>query len=290
MTFVALATCQNIPEPDVDEPLLVAALEARGVPAKVLAWDDDTVDWDAPKLTVIRSTWNYYRRPGPFLAWALRRGERLVNAPALVRWNHHKRYLADLEASGLPIVPTLWLDRGSLARIEELVAERGWSDIVVKPAVSAGSYRTSRLEGPPWDAQVFGDLVAAGDAMVQPYVKSVDGYGERSVVCIDGELTHAIRKSPRFVGDAEAVSAAVPIAEDERALAAAVLARAGGSPLYARVDIVRDEEGRAMLSELELIEPSLFLKQSPAALERLAAGIARRFQAGTSPGIADRIS
>src|SRR5580704_14922917 len=109
MSFVAIATCRNIPEPDVDEPLLLVALARAGVPARMLAWDDDGADWDGAALTVIRSTWNYHLRPGPFLAWALRRGDRLVNAASIVRWNHHKRYLRDLESSGVPVVPTLWL-------------------------------------------------------------------------------------------------------------------------------------------------------------------------------------
>jgi glutathione synthase/RimK-type ligase-like ATP-grasp enzyme len=278
MSFVALATCRNIPEPDTDEPVLLDALAAAGIPARLLAWDDDAVDWDAPGLTVIRSTWNYYLRPGAFLAWALQRGDKLVNAPAIVRWNHHKRYLADLEAWGIPVVPTLWVDRhGSVG---ESLAERGWTDIVVKPAISAGSHRTTRLSGPPFDDAVLADLFDAGDGMVQPYVASVDDYGERSLVYIDGVITHAIRKSPRFRNDDERV-VPVPIADDERALALRALSHVAGTPLFARVDLVRDAGGQPMVGELELIEPSLFLTYSGEACARLVAAIGRRFAART---------
>ena len=45
-----------------------------------------------------------------------------------------------------------------------------------------------------------------------------------------------------------------------------------GWPLYARVDLMPDEEG-PMVSELELIEPSLYLVQSPAALDRFVRAI-----------------
>jgi glutathione synthase/RimK-type ligase-like ATP-grasp enzyme len=278
MSFVALATCRNIPEPDTDEPILLGALADAGIPARVLAWDDDAVDWDAPRLTVIRSTWNYYLRPGAFLAWALRRGERLVNSPDIVRWNHHKRYLADLEAGGIPVVPTLWVERhGSVG---DRLAETGWTDIVVKPAISAASHRTTRLSGPPFDDAVLADLFDAGDGMVQPYVASVDDYGERSIVYIDGAITHATRKSPRFRDDAERV-VPVPIADDERALALRVLSRVQGRPLYGRVDLVRDAAGQPMLGELELIEPSLFVGQDERALARLVAAIGRRFAAAS---------
>ncbi len=280
MSFVALATCKNIPEPDVDEPLLVSALDCAGVPARVLAWDDEAVDWSAPRLVVIRSTWNYYLSPAAFLAWVNRQADRVVNDPRIVEWNHHKRYLRDLEARGLPVTPTVWFEQGHSYPFAELLAERGFTDIVVKPAISAGSYRTSRLKGPPFDTGALEDLVARGDTMAQPYVQSVEDYGERSVICIDGEITHAIRKSPRFKGGEEVVSDAIPVADDERRLATAALSLAQdvGSPMYARVDMVRDAAGQPMLSELELMEPSLFLRQSPAALERLASAIARRFQ------------
>ena len=283
MSFVALATCRNIPEPDLDEPLLLAALERARVPAKVLAWDDEAVDWNEPRLTVIRSTWNYYLRPDAFRAWVTERGARLVNAPEIIHWNHHKRYLADLAARGVPVVPTLWIPKeGSPG--DQLTCT-GWTDIVVKPAVSAGSYRTRRLTGPPFDEAVLAASFALADTMVQPYIASVDAYGERSLIYIDGAITHAIRKSPRFAGQSEQVwGEAVAIADDEREAASRTLACVTGSPLYARIDLVRDAEGRPLLGELELIEPSLFLVHNPAAADRFAAAIARRFdEAGAGP-------
>jgi hypothetical protein len=281
VAFVALATCKELPEPDYDEPLLVGALEAAGVPARVLAWDDESVDWTAPSLTVIRSTWNYYLRPAAFLAWAERQGERLVNSASVVAWNHHKRYLRELAGEGFAVVPTVWLREKSRGPFAPLFAERGWSDVVVKPAISAGSYRTSRLAGPRFDEEVIAALVSKGDAMAQPYIQSVEDYGERSLVYIDGEITHAVRKAPRLSGQKEQVSDAVAIADDERRLATTLLGRRDivGSPLYARVDMVRDEQGRPMLSEVELIEPSLFLAQHPGATDRLVGAIAERFRA-----------
>jgi glutathione synthase/RimK-type ligase-like ATP-grasp enzyme len=273
MTFVALATCRNLPEPDDDEALLVSALSSEGVPGRVLAWDDDTVDWSEPRLTVIRSTWNYYLHPGPFLEWARRQGGRLVNSPDVVERNHHKGYLRELGASGVPVVPTLWVTRDS--PLSGQLKATGWTDVVVKPAVSAGSYKTRRLSR-PFDDAALAEAVGDGDAMLQPYIASVETYGERSLIYIDGEITHAIRKNPRFHGGFEQVTA-VAIEGDERALAERVLERVAGSPLYARVDLMRDGDGHPMLGELELIEPSLFLRQSPTALARFVAAIARRF-------------
>ncbi len=152
--------------------------------------------------------------------------------------------------------------------------------MVIKPAVSAGSFGTVRVARADFatvgQAHLDGLLGAAHDVLVQPFMSSVEGYGERALVWIDGALTHAVRKSPRFVGDPQWISDAVPIAPDEAVLAEAILAVAARQPLlYARVDLARDERGRPCLMELELIEPSLFLDRSPAALARMAGAIQR---------------
>ena len=85
----------------------------------------------------------------------------------------------------------------------------------------------------------------------------------------------SLRKHPRFAAEEESVSAALPIDDDERRLAEAALATAGAPLLYARVDVARGEDGRPLIMELELIEPSLFLMQHPPALERFADAILR---------------
>ena len=150
----------------------------------------------------------------------------------------------------------------------------------MKTAVSAASLGTRRFG--PGDLREgehhLATLLREGDAMIQPYVASVDGYGERAIVWIDGEITHAVRKAPRFTGQDEDVSPAVPVADDERAVAEAVLAPFAHELLYARVDLARDARDKPMIMELELIEPSLFLRQSEPALQRLVDGLLRRLR------------
>jgi glutathione synthase/RimK-type ligase-like ATP-grasp enzyme len=275
---VALATCAELPEPDVDEPLLVSALRAAGAEVDVLAWDDASADFASRDLVVVRSTWNYYARVDDFVAWAERTGRqtRVRNAPGVIAWNAKKTYLRELEARGVAIVPTEFVSRGAPCDVAELLARRGWASLVIKPVVSAGSFRTARFTASQADeAQRFLDaLTADRDAMVQEWMPAVESYGERSLVFVDGELTHAIRKEPRFAGGDEHVSGeAVPITDDERAFAARVL-DASGAPdlLYARVDTIRDGE-TLRLMELELVEPSLFFAQSPEALARFVRAI-----------------
>ena len=290
---VILATASRLPRVDDDDGPLHAALAAQGVSARTLAWDDPGVDWGRARACVIRSTWNYVHHHAAFLAWAERCAAvtALWNPLAIIRWNSHKRYLVDLAHARLPVVPTRLVERGQSFDLGALAS--AWAgDVVVKPAISAGSLdtrRVARADLATVGANHLGALVAAGDALVQPFLTSVEGYGERALVWIDGALTHAVRKSPRFAGDPQRISAAVPIAPDEAALAEAAIdwvvrtiatpaAATTTSPpplLYARVDLARDQQDRPCLMELELVEPSLFLDRSPVARGRLAAAIKR---------------
>ncbi len=277
---VALATCQSLPEPDHDEAPLLAALGARGLSARPLAWDDPRSDFSQATITLLRSTWNYYRRIDDFLAWAAHTAKvsTLLNDLEVVRWNHDKRYLLELESRGIPIAPTERLPRGDARSLEQILATRGWRDAVVKPAISAASFRTIRVQAEDTAAGEahLRELLEERDVLVQRYLPSVEGHGERSLIWIDGVLTHAVRKTPRFGDEDEHVSDAVEIAEDERALAARVIDAAPVSIVYARIDIARDDEGAPVLMELELMEPSLYFPQSEDALERMATAIAAR--------------
>jgi glutathione synthase/RimK-type ligase-like ATP-grasp enzyme len=277
---IGLVTCLEPPEPDPDEELLASALRGQGHAASVVAWDDPKVAWSSFDLCVLRSTWNYYKRVDDFLVWARLVDDEtaLANPPAVVRWNAHKEYLADLERHGAPVVPSVWLRRGAKDTLASISEARGWDDVVVKPSVSAGSFETLRVrKGDRARGEAHLErLLATRDAMVQLYLPSVEDHGERALVWIDGELTHSVRKAPRFREDAESVSEALPISGEERAFARRVLSclPVRERLLYARVDVAHDGEGLCVM-ELELIEPSLFLRQHPPALERLCRAIER---------------
>jgi len=270
-----IATCRVLPEPDPDEAPLAAALAAGGVAAQLLGWDDPAIDWDAPIPTILRSTWNYPLAVDAFVAWLDRAAAAapVINPPDIVRGNLHKRYLLDLAARGVAVVPTTVVERGGSCDLAAIAS----AQIVIKPEVGAGSIGTRRFApADPAAAAHLAALTAHGAALVQPYVASVDDYGERSMVWIDGELSHAIRKTPRFSGDAESVAGPFPIADDERAIAEAALAPIADRILYGRVDLARDAAGRPLVMELELIEPSLFFAHQPGSADRYVAALRRR--------------
>jgi glutathione synthase/RimK-type ligase-like ATP-grasp enzyme len=266
---VALVTCASFPDGWEDDHLLADALTRRGASTVFVCWDDPSVQWPSIGTAVIRSTWDYFERAEAFLAWAdhVDAVTRLRNDGATIRWNAHKSYLLDLEAKGVPVVPTTVVRRG-----ERMAISAG--RVVVKPAVSGGAHRTTR-DATQADLDA---LVADTDALVQPYLAAIE-HGETSLICVDGVVHHAVHKVPA-AGDfrtQEHLGAEVSptVATDEQvACAAAALAIPATMPLYARVDLVGSDDG-PVLMELELIEPTLHLSEHVETASALADAILR---------------
>ncbi|MGH3648795.1 MAG: ATP-grasp domain-containing protein [Micromonosporaceae bacterium] len=278
---VAIATCRKLPGIDPDDQPLVGRLADRGISAEPVVWDDPDADWSAYRLTIIRSTWDYPPRRDEFLAWA-RRVPRLANPAEVVGWNTDKRYLASLVDAGVPVVPTTWLAPGDSWRQPEA------GEWVVKPAVSVGSLDTGRYDlSDPAQRELATALVdrlhAAGRvAMVQPYLSAVDEHGETALLFFGGTYSHAIRKGPMLDGPYQGVPSLykwedigprMPSAA-EREVAEKALAAVPGADrlLYARVDLIPGADG-PMLVELELTEPSVYLRHDTGAAERFAQAV-----------------
>ncbi|MEV4813637.1 ATP-grasp domain-containing protein [Micromonospora avicenniae] len=293
---VALITCGELADLDPDDGLVLAPLAARGVGAEPVVWDDPAADWAAYDLAVLRSPWDYMPRRDEFVAWA-QRVPRLANPADVVRWNTDKRYLDELSAAGVPTVPTAWVGPG-----ESWTPPADSGEYVIKPAVSAGSQDTGRydLADPEHRGLAVAHvrrLSAAGRVtMVQPYLTAVDTAGETALLFLAGRqglaFSHAIRKGPMLTGPDFGVDGlyrpeeitARTATEEQLAVAAKTLAAVpGGSDrlLYARVDLIPGPDGRPILVELELTEPSLFLGHSAGAADRLADAILTRLVSET---------
>lgn len=282
MMRIAYVSCKELPEADIDEQPLVEGLIKAGHEVAVVAWDDDSVDWVRFDLALIRATWNYAYMVEAFEAWIDRAGglTTLVNSAQTLKWNLHKEYLCELSDAGVPIIPSVFADRYISLGVEEVVGREGWTKIVIKPTVSAGSFGTKVFdlgEGELESAQAFFDeMIAQRDMMIQRYMPSVDTVGETALVVIDGELTHAIEKRPRFDHQEEEVYLREDISDEMRVFVKKVLDAAGKEYLYARVDVIPDDDGSMMLSELEMLEPSLFFPYSEAAVDAFVRGIDKR--------------
>ena len=235
---------------------------------------------------VIRSTWDYHRRPREFAEWLSRVSvaTMLHNPQDVVRWNMDKRYLRDVVTAGIPVIPTTFVE--SVAELDQV---RFGPDVMVKPTVSAGSNDTARFVDDPEAARSFAKSILDSDraVMVQPYESAIDELGETGLLYFSGEFSHAFCKGAIFRdGDAshnglyveEEISPRQPSAHEleigDRVMRM-VKSRFGAVPLYARVDMVSSSDGSASIMEVELIEPSLFLHVDEGAPARCAEALAK---------------
>jgi len=279
MTQIAIATWSQAPELEADDRLLLPALARRGITGVPCVWDDPSVDWSRFATVIVRSTWDSHLRRDAFLVWAeaLSLSHKLLNPARVLRWNTHKSYLRELESAGIPVTPTAWVGALDTPDLGSLAEARGWSAIVIKPAVSAGARGTHVIHDPHSpDAQaLFDSLGELGERMVQPYLASFEKEGERSYLFFNGRFSHAVRRPPGIKDSPRAFEEPHAMApqELELALAQRVIEASPGPLLYARVDIATAEDGRPRLQELEATEPALFLGSSDSAAGRFAEAI-----------------
>lgn len=295
---VALATCAVLPRLDADDAPLVPALAARGVDAEPTVWDDPQVDWSSYDLVVVRSVYDYSARRDEFVSWAASVG-RIINPEPLLRWNTDKFYLRELEAAGIPVIPTLWLDPARQLTGQAIHTRMpAQGDFVIKPVVSAGARDTGRYLAGRADSRGLAiahvkRLLADGrHVMVQPYVTSVDTAGEARLVFFEGEFSYAFSTSTRLTGPhqptqglyrRESIRAHEPTEAQldvaRRALAVAQTAvPEAGVPVYARVDLVWGADDAPTVIELELTEPTLHMATSEGAVDRFADAIVARLE------------
>ena len=282
---IAFVTCAHLPAVHGDDQLVVDALERRGFEVTAAAWNDPRVDWRLFASVVIRAAWDYHLDEAGYAAWLRQcamQQVRLWNPAAAVLANLDKRYLRDLAAAGVEIVPIAYVQRGASQSLRTLLERRQWTRAVVKPAVSASAYGTWRtsLATADTDQAKFDEDAARRSLLVQPFADEIVESGEWSVVFFDGEYSHAVLKKPasgdfrvqeELGGRAEPRDPPLAIVEQTRQL----LARAAGPLLYVRVDGI-ERDGRFLLMELEINEPFLYLGSSSTAAERFADAIGRR--------------
>ncbi len=297
---IALVSARRARGLDEDETPLVAALRAAGAQVEVAAWDDPQVDWASFELALLRSTWDYTDRLSEFLAWVNRVSglTRLANPAAVVSWNTDKHYLSDLARAGVPTVDSTFIEPGENASLalDRFLSVHEEPELVVKPAVGAGSLDTLRYKRQTRDAALAHAqrlLDMQRSVLLQPYLDRVDEYGETSLIFFAGRFSHGIRKGPMLLSPtqdgapragpgpgtnsdlfvAERITARAAATDELDVAARALAAIPFGNVLYARVDLIRDTGGAPVILELELTEPSLFFAYAAGSADRFAQAV-----------------
>lgn len=278
---LGIATCRERPDLTEGDRALVARLRDKGAEAVPLIWDQPN-SLAAGDGIVIRSTWDYHLNSAAFERWIgeiERSSLRLLNSPEVILWNLDKSYLQDLSRRGLSTVPSLFFSKAlPTAEIFERLRSSGWDGIVTKPTVSATSFLTFRTRiGDAELPAMIERIRAHSDVVVQPYIPSVASSGEVSLMFWNGkkpEFSHSVLKRPRSGDfrvqfDFGGTFAPHHPSTELLTFAEAALSTVSGDWAFARVDVINWEE-EPLLSELEMIEPDLFLPGQPAAIDRLA--------------------
>jgi len=291
---VALVTARPARGLDEDESPLYLALQTAGCTVEIAEWDDPKIDWASFDIALLRSAWDYAERVTEFLAWVEKASKltHVLNPLAVVRWNTDKHYLAQLSKAGIATVPSMFIEPGEDAggAVGKFLESYAQAELVVKPAIGAGSRDTQRHRRTEVAAAVAHArrlLDANRSVLLQPYLERVDRDGETALMFFDGRFSHAIRKGPLLppagaattaLFAAETITPRVPGADESRLAERILAAIPTGVPLYARIDLIRDDSGAPCLLELELTEPSLFFPHAAGSAEKFTAVVLRWFQ------------
>ncbi|WP_440880580.1 ATP-grasp domain-containing protein [Tenacibaculum sp. C7A-26P2] len=270
---------QNILE---EAYLLSNAIESKGLTVARTYWDNPNYDWTQTKAVVFRTVWDYFERFEEFNKWLdeVNQQTKLINPLKLIRWNIDKHYLKDLSLKGVKIIATEFIDTGKHKLLSSICESRGWSDIVIKPAISGGAFHTYKIKKAnisEYEA-LFKELVAERDMLVQEFQPTIMSRGEASLMVFNGKYTHAILKKAkpgdfRVQDDFGGTVHSYEPSKDEIKLAEKVFTSCNPLPAYGRVDIVWNDKGAPMLSELEIIEPELWVRNNPSSANNLVDGI-----------------
>jgi glutathione synthase/RimK-type ligase-like ATP-grasp enzyme len=282
---LALITFGGLPQGTESERLMLPHLAAAGIQTEIVDWRSADRDFSKFDLIVLRSCWDYHLRVSEFIDWLQRVAQAtpVLNAADTVLWNYNKFYLREVEALGVEIAPTIFVnDTGRIAS-SEWHQIRSWNKSVVKPAVSASAHKTWLFEsGAVPDEAELKSKMEGEPFLIQQYIPEIQTEGEISFVYIDGVFSHAVLKrvaagdfrvqkehggstelfhpDSTLLAQANQIAATVPQVRDS---------------LYCRIDAIA-RGGKLVLMELELIEPELFSGLAEGAAEKFANAIARR--------------
>lgn len=298
MHKIAFVTSKLSIDIDFDMPLLVKACQVLDLNVSICDWEDPDIDWSKFDAIILRSPWNYVDKPKEFLHWYSYVSDltKVMNSYSICKWNLDKNYLTDLSNRNINTVPFLIIKEKTDYKktVDDFITKHLYIDsIVIKPSIGAYSKGVKRLS--LTDRNLIYDYIEeihskSLDAILQPYIKSIDTYGEANLTFFNNQYSHAIKKAPLLKenGDVNVptqdVRSFYQANIDERKIAiealnmVATIFNDGQPLLYGRVDLVRDELNKPIILELELFEPSLNLPFSNEAGKLFAEAIVSKIR------------
>jgi glutathione synthase/RimK-type ligase-like ATP-grasp enzyme len=270
----------------LEDRLLKEALERKGLKVHRTYWDNPDFDWTSTRYAIFRTTWDYFDRIDEFMPWLEKTAEltQFINPISLIKWNMDKHYLRDLQQNGIDIPDTIFIEKGEKRNLSAFTTDKNWSEFILKPAISGAArhtYRFKKEEIGKHEA-IFEALIANESMLLQEFQKNILTKGEIALMLFGGRFSHAVLKLAkagdfRVQDDFGGTVHDYNPTEQEIAFAEKVITTISPLPAYARVDIFWDNEGKPVVSELEMIEPELWFRKSENAADMLASHIFKNY-------------
>ena len=270
----------------LEDNILQTSLEKKELKVCKKDWADKDFDWTTTKYAIFRTTWDYFDRFDEFFAWLenTKNKTTFINSAEIINWNIDKHYLQDLEKNGINIAPTLFIEKEENITLKQLFDKTNWTEAVIKPAISGAARKTYRINPDNCfnHEKIFQKLITEECMLFQEFLNDITIHGEISLIMIGGKYTHAVKKIAkegdfRVQDDHGGTVEKYEATYDEIKFAEKCIEKCPFSPIYARVDIVYDNNNQPSLSELELIEPELWFRNNIKSAEMLSNEIRKLF-------------
>ena len=258
-----------------EDRILTRALEQKGLKVTRTNWDNPDFNWAETGYVIFRTPWDYFSRYSEFAPWLEKTAAltNFINPVDIINWNIDKHYMLELQNAGINTPPTIFVEPSDERTLAEITKELNWDEFILKPAISGGAWHTYRInkDNISEHEEIFKELIKERSMLVQEYQKSISSKGEVSYMVFGGRFTHAVLKKGKgedfrvqesFGGTIHDYSPS----PEEIDFAQMVVNKSRPGIVYARVDVMWDNNNELTLGELEVFEPALWLRNNlPAA-------------------------
>ncbi|MFC1224793.1 RimK family alpha-L-glutamate ligase [Pedobacter sp. BG31] len=260
-----------------EDDKLLYFLKEKGLTIDLVIWNNPHINWEDYQVAILKSPWDYFDLIEDFYTWLdllATKKVKLLNPINVVRWNSDKRYLKEIEAAGLKIIPSIFINKQNRVSLKHFFDEFNTDKLIVKPCISGGAKNTFKVTIDHVEAvnHQLNHLLQEEDFIIQPFLPEILESGEWSFIFFNGTYSHSLIKKAK-PGDFRVQPAHGGSVHPQNpdhdliAMAQQYVDLFAKNCLYARVDGTF-VNGEFLLMELELIEPFLFLNTAPENYDR----------------------
>ncbi len=262
-----------------EDRLLKEALEKLGYAVHRTHWDNPHFDWSSTRYIFFRTTWDYFDRYDEFSSWLedVCQKTKLINPKELIYWSLDKHYLDDLRQAEVRIPNTVFVEARDSRSLSTIISDLNWEEFILKPAISGAARHTYRFkkEHVEQHSTIFSELISKEAMLIQEFQHNILTKGEVAFMVFGGKFSHAVLKKAKpgdfrvqddFGGTIELYE---PSAE-EIAFVEHAFAACHPLPIYARIDVIWNNNNELCIGEIELIEPELWFRLDAQSADRCA--------------------